>query len=559
MPGSTLLRSVRVSAHGQEPDSRANSALAGYDHAGPLVPPETIEAANLLVNAIYHEPPVDPTEAALVDLSAATDLAAVEGALRRLGDALRGADPLRRATVRESAIAALRGKVSAPAHLVKMAFDGERPPAGGQRSTVGQGRGAVFADPDPWPDLVNGSDLLHDLEVVFARYVALPPHAAATLALWTLHTHALDAADVSPILALTSPEKRCGKTRTLSLLARLVRRPLPTSNITPAAFFRAVESFSPTLLVDEADSFLREREELRGVLNSGHTRETAFVVRAVGDEHEARPFSTWAPKAIALIGRLPDTLEDRSIMIPMRRRAPHEHVERLRSHRPAAGVFEELRRRAMRWAGDNAAELREADPAPPGDLNDRAEDNWMPLLAIADTAGGEWPDRARSAARALSGAVESADGTGEQLLADLRAIFSQRRATRLFTHELLEDLNAREDRPWKEWRRGNPMTNVQLAQQLRPFSIRPGTVRIGSDTAKGYALEQFAEAFTHYLLPTDPSQPSQPNVVSDLDGFSTRHTLASVTHREGGANPCEISDVTGVTAQNPGAGWQDVE
>jgi putative DNA primase/helicase len=532
------------------------------EKAGSLLfqlPPETIEAAALLADAIYHEPPVDPVDAAIADLAAASDVEAAEGPLRRLCDALRGADPLRRATVRESAIAALRGKVSAPAHLVKMAFDGERPPAGGQRSTVGQGRGAVFADPDPWPDLVNGSDLLHDLEVVFARYVALPPHAAATLALWTLHTHALDAADVSPILALTSPEKRCGKTRTLSLLARLVRRPLPTSNITPAAVFRAVESFSPTLLVDEADSFLREREELRGVLNSGHTRDTAFVVRAVGDEHEARPFSTWAPKAIALIGRLPDTLEDRSIMIPMRRRAPHEHVERLRSHPPAAVVFEELRRRAMRWAGDNAAELREADPAPPGDLNDRAEDNWTPLLAIADAVGGEWPDRARRAARALSGAVEAGDGTGEQLLADLRAIFSVRGAARMFSHDLVGDLNAKEDRPWKEWRRGNPLTQVQLAQRLRPFGIRPGTVRIGSETAKGYALEQFAEAFARYLPPTDPSQPSQPNGDSVLREFPTRHTASCVTARDEGVNPCEISNVTDVTAQDPGAGWKDVE
>jgi hypothetical protein len=538
-------------------DSRASSGLAAHDHAGPPVPPETIEVANLLSDAIYREPPVDPVDAAIADLAAASDVEAAEGPLRRLCDALRGADKLRRAVVRRTAIAILtERKVHAPAGLVDAALgtasDTTSPSAG-------QGRALTFADPEPWPEPVDGSALLLDLAAALTRFVALPPHGAEAIALWSIHSHALDAADTTPILAITSPTKRCGKTRVLSLLSRLVRRPLSASNITPAALFRAVESFSPTLLVDEADSFLREREELRGVLNSGHTRDTAFVVRTVGDEHEARPFSTWAPKAIALIGRLPDTLEDRSIMIPMRRRAPHEHVERLRSHGPAAGVFEELRRRSMRWASDNAAKLREADPASPGDLNDRAEDNWTPLLAIADAAGGEWPDRARRAARALSGGVESADGTGEQLLTDLRVIFSERGAARMFSHDLVGDLNAREERPWKEWRRGKPLTQVQLAQLLRPFGIRPGTVRIGSDTAKGYALEHFAEAFAHYP-PSEPSQPSQRNGDSDLRESLTRHTPSCVTPRDECVNHCEISDVTDVTTQDPaGAGWQDVE
>jgi putative DNA primase/helicase len=83
-----------------------------------------------------------------------------------------------------------------------------------------------------------------------------------------------------------------------------------------------------SLLVDEADSFLGEKEELRGILNSGHTRDAAYVVRTVGDEHEPRRFSTWAAKAVAMIGHLPDTLADRSIIIPMRRRAPGEPPRR---------------------------------------------------------------------------------------------------------------------------------------------------------------------------------------------------------------------------------------
>ena len=356
-------------------------------------------------------------EAALAALGASADARTAEPYLRQLGEALRGADSLQRATVRERAILTLRDKVSAAAHLVDAALTPYRvaPP--------GQGQAVGFEDPEPWPEPVDGAALLRDLAAVLNRYVALPLHADVAAALWSVHAHALDAADTSPILALISPEKRCGKTRTLSVLGRLVPRPLPTSNITPASLFRSVDLYSPTLLIDEAETFLGEREELRGILNSGHYRDCAFVLRTTGDGHEVCRFSTWAPKVIALIGRLPDTLTDRSIVIPMRRRAPDEQVERLRLDR--TGAFTELCRRARRWAADRLAELRAADPDVPSEMSDRAADNWRPLLVIADLAGGEWPQRARQAALSLSGVADSQDGEREQLLGDIRAIFNQ--------------------------------------------------------------------------------------------------------------------------------------
>src|ERR1700676_3791084 len=198
----------------------------------------------------------------------------------------------------------------------------------------GQGRTVEFVEPAPWPEPVDGAVLLGDVAAAFTRFVALPPLAEVAAALWTVHAHALEAAAASPLLALTLPEKRCcGKTTTLSLLARLVPRALLSSNISPASLFRIVEKYSPTLLVDEADSFLRDKEELRRILNSGHTRDAAYVVRTVGDENEPRRFSTWAAKAVALIGHLPDTFADRSLVVPMRRHAAGEHVERLRLER----------------------------------------------------------------------------------------------------------------------------------------------------------------------------------------------------------------------------------
>ena len=156
------------------------------------------------------------------------------------------------------------------------------------------GRKLELSTPDPWSDPVDGVALLDDLTEAFSRYLALLDGADVAMALWVLHTHAFDEAYVAPRLALTSPEKRCGKTTTLMVLSRLVAKPLPTSNITPAPLFRTVELAQPTLLIDEADTFLGRNDELKGILNSGHTR-CGQVVRSVGDDHEPRTFKTFAP------------------------------------------------------------------------------------------------------------------------------------------------------------------------------------------------------------------------------------------------------------------------
>lgn len=509
----------------------------------------------------YREPPVNPVEAAVAELKRASDPEAAQGPLRRLSDALRGADKLQREMARESAIAALGGKgISAPARLVDAALGGDRPPDGGRSAPAGQGRAVAFADLEPWPELVDGAALLREIADNLCRHVALPPCAADAMALWVTHTHALDAANVSPILAVTSPEKRCGKTTALSLLHLLVRRPLLSSNISPAALFRTVEKYSPTLLVDEADTFLHEKEELRGLLNSGHTRAAAFVVRTVGDDHESRLFSTWSPKAIALIGNLPDTLSDRSVIIPMHRRTPGERVERLRLDLP--GAFEDLRRRAAQWAADHLAELHAPDPDVPKELtSDRAADNWRPLLAIADLAGGEWPERARKAALALSGAaVDGEESVRELLLADIRDAFHKPDEMQsIFTQDLLDDLCGREDRPWGEWKAGKSLSAGQLARLLKPFGVRPGPLRDGARTGKGYALRDFADAFARYLPPSDPSHPTQSNAGAGLPASPSRHSLNGVTGRESGPNPYGAGVVTGVTAPDTDAGWEKVK
>lgn len=150
----------------------------------------------------------------------------------------------------------------------------------------------VLDDPEPWAESVDGARLLDGMAAAVGRFLSASDEVFKAVALWAVYTFAYDLFDTSPLLAIVSPEKRCGKTTLLTLLQGLVPRHLSIANITAAALFRTVEKYRPTLLIDEADSFLTNNEELRGVLNSGHRRATAFVIRTVGDDHEPRRFTT---------------------------------------------------------------------------------------------------------------------------------------------------------------------------------------------------------------------------------------------------------------------------
>jgi putative DNA primase/helicase len=227
-----------------------------------------------------------------------------------------------------------------------------------------ESRSLVPPDPEPWPEQVDGAELLDGLVAVFHRHLSLPEGAAEIFALWVLFAHAFKAVDVSPRLILISPEPECGKTTALSLLGRLVPRRILASNVTTAVIFRAIERYRPTMLIDEADTFIDAGDEIAGILNSGHQPETAFVWRCDGDDHEARGFSTWSPLAIARIGDdLPAPLRSRSIVIRMQRARCDEDLERLRAMHHAG--LDDLCRKGARWAVDHLDVLRDADPEMP--------------------------------------------------------------------------------------------------------------------------------------------------------------------------------------------------
>lgn len=377
----------------------------------------------------------------------------------------------------------------------------------------GPGTSLKFLDADPWPDEVVGAELLDHIVAAINLKVVLPNGAAEAIALWVVHTYCFELFMVTPRLAVLSPDKRCGKTTLMTVLAHLVAKALNTSNITSAAIFRVIDKAQPTLLIDEADTFFAASEDIRGILNSGHGKTMGGVVRLVGDDHDPRQFSAFSPVVIAKIKDLPSTLQDRSIVIRMRRKGKGENVEQLRLDRMSG--FEMIRRKIARWVNDNGQRLKEIEPEIPGSLHDRAADNWRSLLSIAEVMGGHWPTKARNVAVKLAAGEEDNDSVGEALLSDIRDIFERSGVDRMPTQDLLNQLNQLDDRPWCEWRKGQFMTPVQLAGMLKPFSVSPNTIRLSEDyTPRGYKLSDFKDAFARYLHEKDatPPQPNEPAV-----------------------------------------------
>jgi uncharacterized protein DUF3631 len=374
-----------------------------------------------------------------------------------------------------------------------------------------QGQAIDFPAVEPWPQPVDGVQLLNDLAKTIRSYVVMSDAERDICALWTVHTYVIKRFMISPKLSIRSTVRNCGKTTLLDVLSHLVFRAWVTGSITKAALFRVISKWHPTLLIDEVDSFVGDDEELRGILNNSH-RYDGTVTRTVGDDHEPRKFSVYAAVALSGIGGLAATLADRSVTAALKRRRPNEPITQLRIGR--MGHLHELRRRITRWVFDHEERISECDPQMPERIINRAADNWTVLLAIAEAAGGEWPERARKAAVANHNAAADDAAILEILLADIRDSFAVVAVQKTLdgleyvtSADLVAALLDIEGHPWAEWGKNRkPITQHQLARLLKPLSII--TQKVGSGKTGrvgGYVLAQFEEAFERYLGPKGDS------------------------------------------------------
>ena len=368
---------------------------------------------------------------------------------------------------------------------------------------------------DPWHEPVSGDELAAVIKRQLLRHLAMHPHDAATCTLWILTTYLMDCFALHPILNVTSPLKRCGKSTLLEILEAFVHRALLASNITASALFRCVEYFAPTLIVDEADMLMsKENEELTSIINGSHRRRTARVIRMerIKDTYIPTFFCTYCAKAVAGIGSRKATITDRSITITMRRRKRDEKVTTL-----PADYYEQqtmMRRKLLRFSIDNADSLRTALLRPPDLGNDRARDNWAPLYSVAYLLSDGSADPTTSWRTAVAVAYRRASRTenlddhelGDRLLHDISELWrpSGRDASRLHNHrhtasEIAAALNKLPESPWPDQRLTKGVSPHMVAKLLRTFGLESVKERDG----RYYTHAKFADTFSRYLV--DPN------------------------------------------------------
>ena len=369
----------------------------------------------------------------------------------------------------------------------------------------------------------DGAELLEDVRDFIEKFCAFPSsHALVAVTLWSAHAHMVRHFYASPRLAVVSAELGSGKTRVLEVLSLLVPEPMFCLSPSSATVFRKLDKVLITLLIDEVDTIFRLRgkddtnEDLRALLNSGYKR-GATVPRCVGPKHDVVDFSVFCPTALAGIGDLPDTVMSRSIIIRMRRRAPHESVEsfRMRVDEP---IGHALRDRLALWAESVGEHAGEAWPDLPVGVVDRPAEIWEPLLAVADAAGGHWPKTARAACVELCKvAADRRVSLGIRLLSDLRILFGE--ADAMHTETILERLAGGEpwgldaDAPWGDIH-SKPIGVRGLASMLKKYGVGPTKVKIDGRSLQGYRREHLWDSWSRYLsvvpAQAEPAEPAAP-------------------------------------------------
>lgn len=366
---------------------------------------------------------------------------------------------------------------------------------------------------------LNGAQILDETNAFVSRYVAFPSaHCAPVVALWAAHTHAEEGTwYTTPRLNIESVEPGSGKTRVLELLGFLGDGTQMIANITPATIYRLVDSRKSTLLIDEVDALFAPRaggdkEDIRSLLNLGYKR-GATIPRNERNEKgnfETRDFRIFAPVALAGIGgRVPQTLTSRSVTIRMRKRGPEEHVERFRTRRVEVEAIP-LREALHLWMKAVSGALEDPEPVVPDGVEDRAEEVWEPLLAIAEEAGGHWPETARAACLHFTAPSEENLSPGLRLLQDLRTVFTESGDDCMATTNIIERLKEVEESPWKDYLYGKPIDARWLSDKLRGYGVTRDTFRVGPKTFKGYRTNPhpgsvgLSDAWKRYL--PDPAE-----------------------------------------------------
>lgn len=419
---------------------------------------------------------------------------------------------------------------------------------------------AVYIDPDgnevdsPETQTLAGERLLDDICDAIAKYCVLPgEHEYFAVALYCAYTHLSDVFDFAPRLIIRSPQMRSGKTRLLEVIGEIARNPLHSVNATPATIFRSLDTDpNQTLMLDEVDAWFtgntsESGNAIRGLINAGYQR-GGYVQRMGGNNMtEVQRFTVFAPVVMAGIGKLPATIQDRSVVVMMRRKAPNEKVDKYRIRRDRPGL-QKIHERVSEWSKDvrDVAKIY-ASNGIDIPVDDRQADVWEPLLIVAQLAGGNWPDTAREACKVMCANTDAEDSDSPDLLllGDVRDIFGN--ATFIRSSELVSHLKMLHDSPWFD----EMLTPAKLSSKLRGYGIHP---RHSADkTRRGYYRADFRDTWIRYLSPENSSEPSEPSEAWGDQGFSA-DTFRSPDTVSDTQPVRDTSSDAAPSAQNPSSG-----
>ncbi len=448
---------------------------------------------------------------------------------------------------------------------------------------------AVAEKEDDFADIEeeDGSDLLDEIVEYITVYCSFSSHEQAdAIAVWVLHSYLFDAFSTTPRLAITAAAIQCGKTRVLETIEALALGSCLSISVSGPYLFRSIGLRPVTLLLDEFENIWQDDsdrgQDLRAIIDAGH-RKGATVGRVVsqGSELVPRDFAVFTPVALAGVGRLPDSVHSRSVVIRMRRRKPSETVEPYERDE-AWALADPLRRRLGAWAKRNRERLVGLRPVLPEGIVDRPADVWRPLAAVAQVVGGHWPKTLAAACVRLTREQEAGREDLSTLLLDhIRSVFdgidaldetgrpTEPPVDKMFSAELVERLCAREDWPWGSLPRIGPLTPYGLSRRLDAFDIGPRQIRVGDKSNKGYERGMFVDVWTRFTTVPDPdprtSDPAPPgkgkqakqkkqpssDPISDVSPFENVSEVGNTTQKGKHENPPSTRDVSDVSDVSP--------
>lgn len=358
-----------------------------------------------------------------------------------------------------------------------------------------QKQGQLVAEIEPYHEPVTHDEIYTALYSLIHEHMAIDEPLKVAFVLWVIFTYLTDISDFAPIAWITAPERQCGKSTLLGLFDRVVNKPMAFNNITQAVLYRVMEQFKPTLLIDEIDTSLKDKNELLGIVNAGYSRHASNVPRMNQDKGGiVEKFDVFGAKVFSGIGEMKGTFASRAIRFELRRKTDSDKVKRFNNRTLPYETTNELQRKVKRWAVDNRQAVQAVE-TPLLQINDRDFDNWEILLQIATVLGVY--DKALQACLIICNRKDE-PSLNEMLLSDIREVFTTERISSV---DLLERLKADSEKYWSTYNNGTPLNVHQLAKKLKSFGIKSKAMRIKGEqgTVKGYERTDFVKVWANYL------------------------------------------------------------